>query len=183
MKNKKGISVIPLFIFIFLAFFFAIFLGVTVWGFSLVDGVLDQDIEVGQVNLADVNNQSFGRISNAFLEYADLIGIVVILSMVLLMFGNAYYFNGKVLKAFFIVDFLILIFIFITSVYISSIYSTLINSASILSFYIDDIPKVSTWILNLPLYVATIGAIIMILSYAAIKRGDNEGGGVNVLGF
>lgn len=183
MKNKNGISVLPLFIFIFVSFFLAIFLGVAVWGFSLVDGVLDQDIDVGNVNLGEVNNQTFGRMSDAFLEYADMIGIILMLGMVLLMFGNAYYFNGKNMKAFFIIDFLILIFIFITAVYISSVYSTLINSASILSFYIDDIPKVSTWVLNLPIYVATIGSIIMILSYAAIKRGDNEGGGVNVLGF
>jgi len=78
-------------------------------------------------------------------------------------------------------DIFILVFVFIFAVYIAQIYDTFINATTLLDVFIDDLPKSSTFILNLPIYVATIGALIMIVSYTAI--GEANRGQANVLGF
>lgn len=180
--NKKGISLIPLFGFIFFMFLGIIFLGIGLWGFNLVNDSLDQNVSIGQVNLAEINSQTFGALNTAFIKNADLLGIVLILGMVFFMFLNAYFFGSRTNKMFIIIDILMLFFIFITSVYLSQVYDIFINSSPLIQqIYIDSIPKSSKFILNLPLFVSTIGVIVMIITYAGLGRQEEEQ--PNVLGF
>ena len=62
MKNKKGLFFSNLIVGIFLILFIAIFLGVYLYSFNSIDDILDQDIDIGQVNLRTVNDQSFGQV-------------------------------------------------------------------------------------------------------------------------
>lgn len=180
--DKKGVSLVPLFAFIFFMFLGIIFLGLSLWGFNLVNDVLDEDINVGQVNLQEINSQTFGAINLAFTTNADLIGIVLLLSMAFFMFLNAYFFGSQTNKMFIILDIIILLFIFITSVYLSQTYEIFINSSDLIKeIYVDSIPKSSKFILNLPTYVGTIGVIIMIITYAGLGRQEEVR--PNVLGF
>lgn len=175
MKSKKGMSTFYLFLFIFVVFFLAVFLGLALWGFSVINDILDQDIEIGQVNLREINNQTFGAINQGFVNNADLVGILLILGMCLVMIFNGYYVGSKYPKLFLVVDLLILVFVFITSVYIQQVYSIFINSADMLSaVYIDGLPKTSTFILKLPYFIGTLGALIMIVSYSGIKKREGE---------
>ena len=181
IKNKSGMSTFFLFFFIFAAFFFAFFLGLGLWMFSLVNSALDQDVMVGQVNLQTINNQTFGAIYDGFLNSADTIGILVLLMMSFLMIVNAYFLSSDNPKLFLVADILILVFVFILAVYISQVYSIFINSSSLISeVFIDDIPKPSTFILNLPSIVGTLGALIMIASYSGLRKRREK---VNVLDF
>ena len=182
MKNKKGSSVIWGFVIMFVAFFVAIFLGITVYTFNVVNTVLSQDVEIGQVNLANVTARTFGQINTGMLDNADTIGIILLLGMCLLMILNGYFFGKNNLKLFFIVDIFLLALFFIPAVYISQLYEIFINSSTVFqSTFIDIIPKTSKFMLNLPTIIGSVGVITMIISYIGIKKEDDEG--VNVLGY
>jgi len=173
--NKKGGSVFGMFLIIFLIFFGIVFLGLGLLIFNSFDTMLDMDVDVGQANLAEVNNQTFGQMNDAFIATADTMGIFLIFGMVLALFINAYITGNRWPKLFFIIDIAILITCIIIAIYLSISYDILINSAEILSdVYIDKMPKTSTFVLQMPLYVSIIGAIIMILSYAGLKRIDRR---------
>lgn len=174
MMNKRGTSSAQLFLFVFAAFFIIVFLGIVLFVFGQVNGILNIDVDVGQVNLADINSQTFGQINTAFFNNADTIGTIMLLGMVVLMMLNAFIFGKEYPKIFFVLDFVILIAIFITSVYISQIYDTLIHATTLLeSIYVNDIPKSSKFVLNLPYIIGTIGALLMVLSYSGINK-ENE---------
>lgn len=183
--NKKGSAVIWGFIIIFASLLFAIFLGLAVFSFNQVNEVLSQDVDIGQVNLKTISDTTFGKINTGLLNNADTIGIIMLLSMCLMMIFNGYYVGSKNPKIFFVIDIFLLALFFIPSIYVAQIYETFINSTSLLSdTYINTIPKVSKFMLNLPVIIATIGVITMILSYAGIRRDDEvRGGEVNVLGY
>ena len=179
--DKKGLGLFQIFSFLFLAFFVAIFLGIYLWIFVLMDSSLDLDIDVGNVNLKEINNQTFGKIVEEFKGAADNMGMALILGMALLMILNGYYFGPKS-KLWFSVDILILVFAFILAVYLASTYSTFINSSSLLTeTYINDLSKTSSFVLQLPIYVSTLGFLIMIVTYAGIRKRKEEE--PNVLGY
>lgn len=182
--NRKGIQgpvTIMLFIFIFAAFFLILFLGIGLFGFNLVNEQLDQNITIGQVNLQTVNLQTFGALSVAFATNADILGIAVLLGMSLFMISIGFFLGRDNSKIWIVADIFILIFAFILAVYISQIYDLFINATDVLDVYIEDLPRSSKFILNLPGLVATIGALIMIVSYSEIAK--RKGTETNVLGF
>ena len=171
LQNKKGLTTISLFLFVFAALLIIIFLGVAVFIFNTISTNLDIDQDFGQVNLKDVNALTFGKINQAFLDSADYIGFTVLFSLVLLMFLNAYFLRGKYPRLFLIIDIILLVFAYILSVYISESYSLLINSTSLLSnIYVNIMPKSSAFILNLPNIIGIVGCLIMILSYSGIPK-------------
>lgn len=173
-KNKKGQSVIGMFLFVFIIFFFALFLGIVLWGFNIVNSVFDQDVDIGQVNLREINDDTFGKINTGFINSADTIGIIVVLGMCLIMILNAYLIGDKYPKLFFAIDVLILVFVFIVSIYLSQVYDIFINSSSIFDIYANELPKTSAFMLNLPSVVGTLGALIMIFSYIGLRRDERE---------
>lgn len=185
MKNKKGSSVIWGFIIIFVALLFSIFLGVTVYVFNLMTETLGQDTDIGQVNLKNVTDNTFGQINTGMINNADTIGILFLLGMCMLMMFNGYYLGSKNPKLFFVIDIFLLALFFIPSIYVSQMYETFINSTDLFSnTYINIIPKVSKFMLNLPVIIGTVGVITMILSYAGIRKDDElMGEDVNVLGY
>lgn len=183
MKSKKGSSVVWGFAIMFVALIVAIFLGVFVFIFGQINTVLSQDVDIGQVNLGNVTAITFGQINTGLINNADTIGIIILFGMCLLMILNGYFFGSHSLKLFFIVDMFLLILFFIPSIYISQIYELFINSSTVIqSTFIDTIPKVSKFMLNLPIIIAIVGIITMIVSYIGIKKQDNEEP-VNVLGY
>lgn len=180
IQNKKGMSVVGMFTFIFAVFFVAIFLGMSLFLFIQINSILDTNVDVGQVNLQDINGLTFGQINTGFVSNADTIGIMTLLSMSLLMILNGFFIGSRYPKLFMAIDILILVFVFILSVYISQTYELFINSTVLLSdIYINDIPNTSKFVLNLPLIVGTLGALIMIFSYSGLNK---DSGVANVQG-
>lgn len=174
LQNKRGLSLVFILLFIFACFFLIIFLGLAMFSFSQVNSILNQDVDIGQVNLQDVNNQTFGQISTGFVDNGDTLGIVMIFGMVLFMMLNGFILGRDHPKLFLIIDIFILFFAFILAVYISQTFETFINASSVLSVYIDDLPKSSAFILNLPVYVSIIGILVMILTYAGINKKEEN---------
>ena len=174
MMNKKGLNTIALFTFIIFAVFIIIFIGVYGLIFSNITNYLAVDIDVGGANLGNVTNRTLGQINTGLLDNLDTFGYITIFMMILLMFGNAYFTRGKYPNLMLIIDIFILIFAFILAVYMANTYDTLINASSFLAIYISTMPKSSAFILNMPVYVATIGIIIMIISYATLPKEKGE---------
>lgn len=185
MKNKKGTSLVWGLVIIFSSLLMAIFLGITVYSFNLVNTVLSEDVDIGQVNLKTVSEATFGQINSGLVGNADTIGIIILLGMCLMMIINGYYIGSKNPKLFFVIDIFLLALFFIPAIYVSQIYETFINSSTVFqSTFIDTIPKVSKFMLNLPEIIASVGVITMILSYAGIRKDDDVvGGDVSVLGY
>lgn len=179
--NKKGIGTVLIIEYLFYFLLIAIILGIFVLIFNYVDSGLDVDVDVGQVNLRIINNQTFGQLNDAFTNSADNIGIILLLGMCLFLMLNAY-FLGEKQVLWLVVDIFIIVFAFILAVYISQTYQSLTVASSIIDVFISDIPNVSKFVLNLPLIVPVLGALIMILSYSKLRkdRGEEE---PNVLGF
>jgi len=185
MRNKKGTSLVWGLVIVFASLLMAIFLGIAVYSFNLVNTVLSEDVDIGQVNLKNVSEATFGQINSGLVENADTIGIIILLGMCLMMIINGYYIGSKNPKLFFVIDIFLLALFFIPAIYVSQIYETFINSSTVFqSTFIDTIPKVSKFMLNLPQIIASVGVITMILSYAGIRKDDDVvGGGINVLGY
>jgi len=184
MLNKKGVQgpvTIQLFLFIIVAFLAIVFLGIYVFAFNTITDNIGVDVDVGNVNLQNITNSTLGQINVALSLNADILGIILLLMMAVLMILNGFLLGRGNSRLWIVGDIFILVFVFIFSIYISQIYDTFINSTTLLDVFINDLPNSSTFILNLPIYIATIGALIMIVSYAAIN--DAKRGEANVLGF
>ena len=171
--NKRGLVTIGIILYIFMVFTWVIIIGIYLIIFNLTTENLAIDIDIGQVNLKDTVDNTMGKFNDSFTASADLFGFIVIFGMMINMFMSAFLFRGKYPRLFMIVDIIILVFAYILAVYISQSYDLLINASSVLDVYSNDMQRTSTFILNLPKFVALMGAIVMILSYAAFPR-DTE---------
>lgn len=181
--NKRGLATFPLMGYIFTFLFIALTIGILLLIFVTFDSALDVDIAVGQVNLQTVNNQTLGQVTGGFVDQADNIGIAIIFGTVLTMLFSAFFFSKNESKIWIVIDIFILVFAFILAVYVSQTYDTLINASAYLDVFINDIPNTSKFILNLPLYVGGAGALMMILSYAGLRRQQQIQEQEEVLGF
>jgi len=176
--NKKGIVSFGIFKSLILFLLIAIFLGISVYTFSTISGYMGQDIEIGQVNLGEISNQTLGVISSGFVNSADTLGIVVLLSMCILMLGTAYFSQGHH-KIMIVVEIFIIIFTFVGAVYISNTYNTYITAFSgIDDVYSETLHKTSKFVLTLPIVTIVIGALMIILSYGLRRKEE-----INVLGY
>lgn len=174
--NKKGQLTVFMFILLVACFLVAIFLFVGGVVVIKTNNALSQDIDLGQVNLATLNDETFGVFSTTFLNNADWWGLCVIFGMIIGLFLSAYFLRNKFPKAGIIFDIFIILTAFFISLYISSSYSTLLdalNSAGE-TFLEDYAAKTSMFILNLHIFVTIIGVIMMVLFHSTIPRRTEE---------
>lgn len=178
-KNKKAQMTMFIFFGIVLLLAIVFFLLVTGIMANKINTALNQDIDLGQVNLADLNKQTYGKYNTMLLNHSDFMGVCAIFGMILGLFLSSYTLRGKLPKWSIILDIFIIIAVFIFSVYISQAYSTLINALAEASepFLEVTMPKTSMFMLNLPIFVVIIGAIMMILFHSSIPRKREERGG------
>ena len=184
MENKKGVQgpvTIQLFFFVIIAFLGIVFWGLYVFAFDTITSNIAVDVDVGNVNLKNVTDSTMGQINVALGLNADILGVIVLLMMSVMMMLNGFFLGKNNSRLWIVGDIFIIVFVFIMAVYVAQVYDTFINSTTLLDVFINDLPKSSKFILNLPIYVATIGVLIMIVSYSAIN--NTQRGQSNVLGF
>lgn len=184
-QTKKGNVIIMLFAGLFIFLFIAIFLGVSVYTFNTLTSAVGQNVNAGSVNLQNATNLTLGQMNTALQTHADVIGIILLAGLVITMLINSFVTGSKNPKLFMVIDILILILFFIPAVYVSRIYNTFITEATTLSStFTGIIPKTSTFLLNLPIILGITGVIMIIISYAGLKRfSDVSNNEVNVLGY
>lgn len=176
IKNKKGIVSILSLILVGGIFIYLIFmLG---FGISLyyINAALNQDIDIGQVNLATLNSQTLGKSIEAILNNADFWGLCIIAGSVLSLFLVSYMARGFSHKIVLIFDIFIIIGVFLFSLYISSSYQLLMDSLAEanITFLEDYVPKTSSFLLNLPIYIVIICSVCLVLFYSAIPRKQED---------
>jgi hypothetical protein len=137
---------------------------------------LHQNIDVGQVNMINVTDQSFGQFYSMYINSAEWWGVSLIFGMILGLFLAAYMTRGSYPKFGVILDIFIIIVIFIVSLYISSSYKTMLDALNEAGepFLETYTPHTSMFISNLPIFVVIIGVVAMVLFHSSIPRRAEE---------
>lgn len=176
MINKKAQSTMLIVILIIGVFFASIILLILGLVSTSMNSALDQDIELGQVNLAEVNSNTFGKFNDMVVDNADWWGVSVIFGMILGLFLSSYFLRNTFPKWGIVLDIFIIITMFVVSLYMSSSYQLLLDglAQSGLTFLEDSVTSTSMFMLNLPVFVVIVGVMMMILFHSAIPRRTEE---------
>ncbi len=176
IKNKKGLSTIFILYGILILFIGAILL-IVIGSFAFhANEVLDLDIQIGQVNLSEVNEQTFGSFNTMVVNNADWWGTAMIFGVILGLFLTSYFLRGRFPKITILLDLFMIFSAFLVSLYLSAAYSTVVNALTSAgeTFAVEHLPNTSFFILNMPLFVAVIGIVMMILFHSSIPRKQEE---------
>jgi hypothetical protein len=174
MKDKRGIT-FNIFYVIVLMIFGIVILAVLGFIFHSIRGGLNQDVTIGQVNLSNASESTFGVFDDALNNNLDLFGLFLIFGMIGGLLIASFMLRGKWNKLLIVVDLILMVVVYITAVLISNAYEQiLIASSGVISQFEGSMPKTSNFILHLPRYVVVIGAVCMILFYSAIPRREDE---------
>jgi len=175
-KKKKAQTTIFIFVMVIGLFVSIVLLLVGGIASVRINNALNQNISLGNVNLATINAQTFGIFTTTYLNSADWWGIAAIFGMIIGLFLSSYLTRGRVPKWGIIIDVFIIVTIFIFSLYLSSTYQMLIDALAGAgeTFLEDYAPKTSMFILNLPIFIVVIGAIMMILFHSSIPKKSEE---------
>jgi hypothetical protein len=174
MKNKRGITY-NIFYIIALMIFGVILLGILGFIFHSIRGALNQNEMIGQVNLSNVSESTFGVFDDALNNNLDLYGLLLIFGMIGGLLTASFVMRGKWNKLLIVVDLILMIAVYIMAVVISNSYETLlIASNGVISQFEGSMPKTSNFLLHLPRYCVIIGVVCMILFYSSIPRREDE---------
>lgn len=176
IREKKGQTTFPLIFGIFVVFLSIIgiiFAGIVI---GHVNSGLDIDVDVGQVNLRTVNSQTIGQLNFAVVQNADWWGIALIFGMIIGLFLSSYFMRGRFPKIGIILDIGVILVVFIVSLYLRAIYSDVVTALSSggENFAITYLQNTNYFILNLPVFVVIIGAVMMILFHSGIPPKSEE---------
>lgn len=177
-KNKKGQFTALMFLGIMLVLFLVIYFLVFGTTILKIDEQFDQNISIGQVNLAEVNAVTFGVFADSLRNNADWWGLGTIFGMIFGLLLSAYFLRNKFPKISLIIDIFIIIAVFVFSLYMRSIYLTLMESLAsageaFLELYM---PNTSKFLLNLPIFVSIIGVLMMVINHSSIPARKEETG-------
>lgn len=175
--DKRGISLIPVLAFIFLAFFIVLFMGIGLYGLGLFDSAMSGlDLVIGSQNFTEVYQDTTQQGVNAVFAIADVASLIVIFGMVIIMMLIGYFWGDETKRLWAIFDIFVIIIAFVIAVYLQVYFNDFINSQVLGSstVFSDDIPKSSRVLLTLPYLVPIVGILIMIVTYGLNKKKENQ---------
>ncbi len=175
--SKKGIGFAPtimLIVFIFLVFIGVIVLGVLFFGLEQIDQLFSEitfNITSSSLNQSfnETYQETLGIGISATLNSLSNLALGLILGMILVMMIMGFALKSN--RLWVVLDIIIIVIAFTGAVYISNAFDTFINSdAAFLDIFSNELQLPSTFLLNLPFYIAIIGVLIIIITYAATRR-------------
>ena len=173
-RDKRGVT-FNLFTGITIALIGIIVIAVLGFVFSSIYSGLNQDVMVGQVNLSNVTESTYGTLVNAYNSQMDILGLILIFGMIVGMLIASFLLRGKWDKILIVVDLIMMIVVYIFAVMISNYYEMLVTASSgVITQFEGLMPKSSNFLLHLPLYVVIVGVVAMILFYSSIPKRDTE---------
>jgi hypothetical protein len=173
-QDKRGIT-FNLFYALGMILALILILGILAFVFNSMYSGLNQDVMLGNVNLSNITEGTFGVFVDSYNNNLDLYGLFVIFGTIIGLFLASFIMRGKWDKLLIIVDILIMTIAYIFSVIISNTYETFLNaSAGVITQFEGLMPKTSNFLLHLPRYVVVIGAVCMILFYTIIPKKEGE---------
>ncbi len=176
MKNKRGQTTIFILLGILIVFS-GVLIIIVIGAFSTnANAALSQNASIGQVNLKTVSDDTFGQFNTMVVNNADWWGISIIFGMVLGLFLTSYFTRNSFPKVAIIFDIFFIFIAFIFSLYLSATYNVIVVALTSAgqTFAEVNLPNTSYFILNLPIFVAIIGVVMMILFHASIPRKSEE---------
>ena len=175
MKNKRGIVLGEIFIFLVIAFVFIMILGSFLYIYGTVNTSLTgRDIQAGQVNLTNASINTIGKINTGLINSVDLIGLLVLFGMVIAMVVNGFVNRDRNPKVFLVVDFLIMLFAYILAVYIANSFETVLNALPFQNLMIENMSGSIRFMLLLPKITLITGILTLIVTYAGIPKTKEE---------
>lgn len=174
--NHKGWTPVTngLFVLAILAFVGILTLGIFMYMSAVVNGALDKNIQVGQVNLSNATKGTFGKFNGAVQTQSNTLGIMILFGMVLGMLFNAYLYRDENIRVFWMIDFLLLIGALIISVYLSNQYVSIVQTLPFSSYYTSGLTKPTLFMTYLPYIVTVTGVLAMVLGYSGVPRTKGE---------
>ncbi len=174
--NKKGQMTIFMVILGVACLFVVIFLLTGGLVVIKINDALSQDINLGQINLKNVTEDTWGVWATTYQNNADFWGLSAIFGMVMGLFLSAYLLRNRFPKWGIILDIFIIVAMFMVALYISSTYSILLDGLNSAGepFLEEFTPKTSFFVINLHIFTVIIGVIMMVLFHSAIPRRTEE---------
>jgi len=175
MKGNRGdISLIAEFIVV--AFIMVMLLGTLIYFSDQINSALigTNIVTNNDINISDYTADTVGRVTNAFLNNADLIGVFFLFGMILAIMFAGYLARNTKLPIFFAVEILVTVIFYILAVYISNAYEQVLGQLPYTDLMAQYLNNTSMLVLNLPLITAVVAVIMMILSYSAIPTREDR---------
>lgn len=176
IKNKKGASTFGIILLILVGFFLLIFMIVLSYSMGIVDDSFSK--LTGQIGNTSINGTYIQLMQPGVLSVKttvpQVISTGVLLGMVLLMVIVGYN-KKKVKQIWAILDLVILILCEALAVLIASSFQSFLDSNEAFTAIARDIlPGGAKFILNMPILVPIIGAVIMLATYMITKEKEEE---------
>jgi hypothetical protein len=171
-KNKKGFSTLMLFVFVIVGIVLLVLLGVVVYSFNLVDDSFSMiNFTIGNSSFQDVYNQTLQiGVTSLNTTMPALISTAVLLGMVLVMMLVGYN-MAKISRLWMLLDIALIIGAEILAVAISDSFTTFINSSpEMLAIFSTTLSPSARYIINLPIIVPVVGALIMLTTYLTTTK-------------
>lgn len=176
MRNNRGQVTMALIVGLIIIFLGALVLIVIGIVSTNINSALDQDVDIGQVNLATVNAQTFGQFNTMVVNNADFWGMGLIIGMILGIWAGAYFTRNSFPTLGIIIDLGFIFLCFLVSLYIRAAYSDVVIALSGAgqSFAVDSLTNTNYFILNLPIFIAIIGVVAMIIFHMKLPPKAEE---------
>jgi hypothetical protein len=170
--NKKGQMTVAIFMLLFVVFAAAILIFTAGTALIEINAAVNQSIQIGQVNLQNISEQTIGIATTSFLNNADWYGIATIFGMIIGLFLASYFMRNRYPKMLVIFDILIIFSAFLISLYLTSTYRLILDTLSSAGrpFLETYTPRTSIFILNLPIFSVIVGVIMMVLTHSSIPN-------------
>lgn len=175
-KDKRGYTTLMLFFIIFAGLGLLIILGIVIFGASLVDqAFLEIDFTLENISFNETYQAGLGQaLVAAQTTVPSIIGIGTLLGMVLACMLVSYK-TRKIGRLWVILDFAIIIVAEMIAVAVTVGFTGFMNSTpAFLSIYSNNIPLAAKFILNLPIIVPTIGALIIVATHFLGKEEEED---------
>lgn len=167
IKNKKGASTFGIILLILVGFFLLIFMIVLSYGMGVVDDSFSK--LTGSIGNTSINGTYIQLMQPGVLAvkttFPQVVSTGVLLGMVILMVIVGYN-KKKVKQVWAVLDLVILILCEALAVLIASSFQSFLDSnEAFLAIARDILPGGAKFILNMPILVPIIGAIVMLATY------------------
>lgn len=172
--NNKAQTTVSLPALIAVSLVLVIVLGAFGFFFQTVDEALAGNVMAGQVNATNASDQTIGRISDSFLDAADLLGIFFLFGVIFSIIISGFLNRNSTNKLFFMIDFVIILFSYILATYISNSYELILNLLPFKGLVVANLGNTSRFVLFLPVITIVTGFITMILTYGGIPRSRDD---------
>jgi hypothetical protein len=169
MENKKGVTTLALIVIIFFSLFLVIGLAIISYSAGLIDSQISKlDITLGNFSFNDTYQESMHP-SMEVIETTgpQIVSIGVLLGMVIVMLFVGVK-TEKKHNLWIILDIAIIIVAEIVAVYVKITFEDSIMNLSpeFYQIFITTLSAASKWILYMPTIIPTIGALIILATYA-----------------